>query len=41
MIICDDLVVPMRPERRVVCLTAKIRHTITLKAVFKSCKKAR
>lgn len=40
MIISDDLVVPMKPARKIICLTAKIRQTIALKAVFKSCKKA-
>lgn len=40
MIISNDLVVPMLPSRKAICLTAKIRQTITVKAVFKSCKKA-
>lgn len=40
MIISDDLVVRMKPARKAICLTAKIRQVVTVKAVFKSCKKA-
>lgn len=38
MIISDDIVVPMAIKRKFICLTAKFRREITLRALFKSCR---